>query len=330
MKAAVRDRYGGPDVVSVREVDKPTPAEGEVLLRVEAASVNRADLDGLYPRWAFVRLGYGLRTPRESARHVGIDVAGVVEAVGEGVTTLSTGDNVFSDLSGAGPDSSGAFAEYVCAAEKAFATIPEGWSFQEAACLPHSAIIAIHAFRPRGGRSLQPGDRVLVVGASGNVGPFAIQLAKSLGAEVTGVASRDKLEFVRSLGADHVIDYRTTDYTRPAQRYDWIVDVNAHHPLRRWLGALNPGGVYVSYAGSTWWLFSSAILGPILSRLTGKRVGVGVIAPFKPDYVEELKRLATAGVFKPVIDRRFSLDEVVEALRYVDQGKASGKVIVTP
>jgi len=328
MKAAWRERYGGPEVVSVREIDKPTPGDGEVLVRVEAASVNRADLDGLYPRWGFTRLFLGLRAPKGHNRYVGIDVAGVVEALGDGVNSLAVGDNVFSDLSGASV--SGGFAEYVCAPAKALATMPEGWSFEDAACLPHSAIIAIHAFRPRGGRSLKGGDRVLVVGASGNVGPFAMQLAKSRGAHVVGVASGDKLDFVRSICADEVIDYRTTDYTRPAEGYDWIVDVNAHHPLRRWLGALNPGGVYVCYAGSTWWLFSSAILGPILSRLAGKRVGVGFIAPFQPGYVEELKKLATAGVFKPLIDRRFPLDEVVEALRYVDTGKASGKVIVTP
>ena len=315
----------------MREVERPAPAEGEVLVRVGAASVNRADLDGLYPRWGFTRLFLGLRAPKEGNRYVGIDVAGVVEAVGKGVTTLKVGDNVFSDLSSAGARATGAFAEYACAPGTAFATIPKGWSFEDAACLPHSAIIAIHAFRPRGGRSLNAGDRVMVVGASGNVGPFAVQLAKSMGAQVTGVASGDKLDVVRSLGADHVIDYRTTDYTRPADRYDWIVDVNAHHPLRRWLGALNPRGVYVAYAGSSWWLFSSGLFwGPVLRRLSGKHIGVGFIAPFKPDYVEELKKLAIAGVFKPVIDRRFSLDEVVEALRHVDDGHARGKVIVTP
>jgi NADPH:quinone reductase-like Zn-dependent oxidoreductase len=325
----MRDRYGGPEVVTVRDVDKPAPGEGEVLVQVEAASVNRGDLDGLYPRWAFTRLVIGLRAPKAANRSVGSDVCGVVEAVGEGVDGLKIGDVVFSDLSSA-PSVTGAFAEYVCAPEKVFATIPDGWSSEEAACLPHSAIIAIHAFRPRGDRSLQAGDRVLVVGASGNVGPFAIQLAKSKGAHVTAVASGDKLDFVQSLGADEVIDYRTTDYTRPAERYDWIVDVNAHHPLRRWLRALKPGGVYVCYAGSTWWLFSTALLGPILSRLTGKRLGVGFIAPFQPEYVAELKQLAAAGVLRPVIDRRFPLEEVSAALRYVDEGKASGKVVVTP
>ncbi len=326
----MRDRYGGPEVVSVRDVDKPTPGEGEVLVRVEAASVNRGDLDGLYPRWQITRLFLGLRAPKPANRYVGIDVAGVVEAVGEGVAELKVGDSVFSDLSGAGARATGSFAEYVVAPEGSLATMPEGWSFEDAACLPHSAIIAIHALRSRAERSLQAGDRVLVAGASGNVGPFAIQLAKSQGAHVTGVASGDKLDFVRSLGADETIDYRTTDYTRPPERYDWIVDVNAHHPLRRWLGALNPGGVYVCYAGSTWWLLSSGIAGPLLSRVTGKRVGLGFVAPFDPKYVAELQRLAVAGVLRPVIDRRFALDDVVEALRYVDQGRASGKVVVTP
>ena len=328
MRAAWRDKYGGPDVVYVRDLPVPEPAAGEVLVRVVAASVNRGDLDGLYPRWQFVRLFGGLRAPRESNRRVGIDAAGVVEAVGEGVTTLAVGNRVFSDLSSA--EAAGAFAEFVVAPAERLATIPDGISFEDAACLPHSGVIAIHAFRPRGTRTLQEGERVLVVGASGNVGPFCVQLAKSKGAHVTAVASGDKLDFVRSLGADEAVDYRTTDYTRPGERYDWVVDVNSHHPLRRWLGALNPGGVYVCYAGSAWWLFSSAVVGPILSRLTGKHVGLGFIAPFKSEYVDELKQLTVRGVFQPVIDRRFPLDEVREALRYVDEGKPRGKVLVVP
>lgn len=328
MKAAWREKYGGPEVVSVREVDKPEPAAGEVLVQVKAASVNRADLDGLYPAWQFIRLFLGLRAPRERFRRLGVDVCGTVEAVGEGVTQFKPGDDVFSDLSS--KNAAGAFAEYAAASEKAFSPMPAGLSYEEAATLPHSAVLAICAFKPRRGRSLAAGDRVMIVGASGNVGPFAIQLAKSLGAEVTGVARGEKLDFVRSLGADHAIDYQTTDYTRPAERYDWIVDVTAHDSIFRWRRALKPGGVYLTFGGPAQLMLIDGLLGPFVSRLTGTRVGMAFVLPFKPDDVAELKRLVGAGILKPVIDRRFSLDEVADALRHVDQGRARGKVLVIP
>jgi NADPH:quinone reductase-like Zn-dependent oxidoreductase len=327
VKAAWRDRYGGPEVVEIRDLPKPEPGPGDVLVRVIAASVNRADLDGLYPRWGFIKLFLGLRAPRAPFRSVGIDVAGVVESVGDGVTNFKPGDNVFSDLSSHGQ---GAFAEYVCAPAKAFALMPKGLTHEEAACLPHSGILALRAFDPRGGRTVEPGARVLIVGASGNVGPYAIQLARTLGAHITGVASADKLVFVRSLGVDEVIDYRATDYTRPARPYDWIVDVSAHHPLRRWLAALKPRGVYLSYAGPASWLIASAFMGPLLSLITGKKVGVALVTGFGEKDVPRLVDLAERGVFKPVIDRRFTLDEAADALRYVDDGRALGKVLVVP
>ena len=205
----MRDRYGPPEVVEVRDVDTPVPEADQVLVRVEAAAVNRADLDGLYPRWAFTRLFMGPRTPRQKS--VGLDVAGTVEAVGPGVTRFKPGDRVFGDMFAFGV---GAFAEYVCAPERAFEITPEGLSFEEAATLPHSAILAIQGLRLRDGRTIKAGDHVLIDGASGNVGPFAVQVAKARGAEVTAVASPAKLDFVRSLGADHAIDYTTTDYTK--------------------------------------------------------------------------------------------------------------------
>jgi len=326
MKAAWRERYGGPHVVEVREIETPTPAGDQVLVRVHAASVNRADLDGITPRWAFVRLFFGLRRPRE--KRVGLDVAGVVEAVGEGVSRLKVGDRVFGDLFAYG---AGAFAEYVCAPEKAFAPIVDDMTFDVAASLPHSAILALQGLRLRDGRTVGEGDRVLVAGASGNVGPFAVQIARSRGVHVTGVASADKHEFVRSLGADDVIDYRATDYTRPAERYDWIVDVDAHHPLRRWRQALKPRGVYVAMGGSGLWLLSLLFWQPALKLATDKRMGLLLSwKPFAPADVDELKRLVASGAITPVIDRRFSLDEVVDALRYVDDGRARGKVLVIP
>ncbi|CAN5772146.1 NAD(P)-dependent alcohol dehydrogenase [soil metagenome] len=327
VKVAWRDDYGSPDVVYVRELPKPTPAAGEVLVRVKASSINRADLDGLYPRWGFIKLFLGLRGPREKYKPLGIDLAGTVESVGDGVTAFRPGDDVFGDISAFG---SGALAEYACQPEKAFSVMPSGLTFEEAACLGHSGVLAVRGFRKRGGRTVSPADRVLIVGASGNVGPYCIQIAKSLGAHVTAVASGEKLDFVRALGADETIDYRATDYTRPAQPYDWIVEVDAHYPVRRWLSALNKGGVHMAFGGPASWLLTSSIMGPLLSQLTGKHVGVAYVSPFGERDVARLKEYVEAGVLKPVIDRSFSLDEVADALRYVDQGKARGKVVVTP
>ncbi|CAN5570887.1 NAD(P)-dependent alcohol dehydrogenase [soil metagenome] len=326
MRAAWRDRYGGPDVVEVRDVPTPTPSGAQVLVRVHAASVNRADLDGLGPRWAFIRLFTGLRRPREHL--LGLDAAGVVESVGEGATRFKVGDRVFGDLFAHG---AGALAEYACAPEKAFAPIPDEMSFEIAATLPHSAILALQGLRLRNGQTAAHGDRVLVVGASGNVGPIAVQIAKSRGAHVTGVASAGKLDFVRSLGADEVIDYRTTDYTRPADGYDWIVDVDAHHSLRRWPRALKPGGVYVAMGGSMLWMLSLLLWQPILKLTTNKKLGMLLHwKPFAAPDVEDLLRLVRSGAVSPVIDRQFSLDEVVDALRWTDEGHARGKVIVVP
>ena len=239
MKAAYYDRYGPPEVVQIREVERPVPKDDQVLVRVRAASVNRADLDGLKPKPSFVRLFMGLRAPR--SHEVGIDAAGVIESVGPGVTRFKTGDEVFTDLFAAGKF--GAFAEYVCAREKAFEPIPAGMSFEEAATLPHSGVLALQGLRMRNGRTIKAGDRVLVDGASGNVGPFVVQIAKSMGAEVTGVTSTDKLDFVRSLGADHVIDYTKVDYTRTGERYDWIVAVDSHHSILGVRRAMKPNGV---------------------------------------------------------------------------------------
>jgi NADPH:quinone reductase-like Zn-dependent oxidoreductase len=326
MRAAWVDRYGGPHVVDVREIDKPTPSDTQVLVRVETASVNRADLDAITPRWAFMRLFFGLRRPR--TKRVGLDAAGVVEAVGESATQLKVGDRVFADLFEYG---AGAFAEYVCAPEKAFAPIPDDMPFEVAATLPHAGVLAVHGLRLGSGRTVGDGDRVLVVGATGNVGPFVVQIAKSRGAHVTGVSSAEKLDLVRTLGADEVIDYRATDYTRPAELYDWIVDVDAHHPLRRWRSALRSGGVYVAMGGSAAWLLSLLVWQPLLKVTTNKTMGLLLSwKPFGPAHVEELKRLVASGAVKPVIDREFSLDEVAEALRWVDQGRARGKVLVRP
>jgi NADPH:quinone reductase-like Zn-dependent oxidoreductase len=325
MKAAYCGRYGPPEVVEIREVERPTPSDGQVLVRVHAASVNRADLDGLKPKPGFVRLFMGIRAPRN--HEVGIDAAGVVEAVGAGVTRFKPGDEVMTDLFAAGRF--GSFAEYVCAKEKAFEPIPAGMSFEEAATLPHSAVLALQGMRLRNGRTFKPGDQVLIDGASGNVGPFAVQIAKAMGAEVTGVARGDKLDFVRSLGADHVIDYQKVVYTKAAQRYDWIVAVDAHYSIRAARRALKPGGVYLTMGGDTGTIFA-AMGGSLMSRFGDK--WSGLMLWWKPMHrpdVDTLKELIAAGKVKPIIDRRYPLDQVVDALRWVEDGHARGKVVIT-
>ena len=295
-----------------------------MLVRVHAASVNRADLDGLYPRWQLTRLFLGVRRPRTP--RLGLDVAGIVESVGPGVTRFEPGDRVFADLFAFGM---GAFAEYACAREKAFLSIPSDISFEDAATLPHSAVLAIQGLR-HGNRTVGSGDKVLVVGASGNVGPFVVQIAKARGAEVTGVCRTDKMDFVRSLRADHVIDYTVVDYTRTGEQYDWIVDVDAHHGILRWRDALKPKGVYVAMGGSGSWILQALLVGPIASLATGKRMGLLLgWKPFKREDVEALEELIAAGKLKPAIDRRYALSEIVAALKWVDEGHARGKVVVT-
>ncbi|TMG23452.1 MAG: NAD(P)-dependent alcohol dehydrogenase [Chloroflexi bacterium] len=325
MKAAVRERYGPPDVVEVREVDRPDPSGDQVLVRVRAASVNRADLDGLGPRPGFTRLFLGLRAPRN--HRIGIDVAGVVEAVGPAATRFQPGDEVFADLFAFGQ---GAFAEYVCASEKAFERIPPGMTFEDAATLPHSAVLALQGLRLRGGRTIKPGDKVLIDGASGNVGPFAVQIAKSMGAEVTGVASTEKLDFVRSLGTDAVIDYTNVDYTSTGNRYDWIVDTDSHHSILRVRRALRRQGVYVTLGGTSLPILLALLVGPLISLASDRWTGLLLWwKPFNRADVARLEQLIAAGTVKPVIDRRYPLHDVVEALRYVDDGHARGKVIIT-
>jgi NADPH:quinone reductase-like Zn-dependent oxidoreductase len=326
MRAAIRERYGPPEVVRIGEVPIPDPREGEVRVRVHAASINRADLDNLYARWAFLRLFLGLRRPRN--HRLGIDAAGVVDVVGSGVTRFRPGDRVFGDLFPYGQD---AYSELVCAPEGAFAVVPEGMSFEVAATMPHSAILALQGLRRRDGRTFQEGARVMIVGASGNVGPFAVQIAKTRGAHVTGVASAGKLDFVRSLGADEVIDYRAVDYTRPREPYDWILDVSAHRPVVAWRHAVRPGGVYAALGGeSAAWFARALVEGPAVSLARHRHMGMMLHwKPFAAGDVETLKQLVAAGDLSPAIDRRYPLSDLVEALRYVDDGHALGKVVVT-
>jgi NADPH:quinone reductase-like Zn-dependent oxidoreductase len=329
MKAAYLGRYGPPEVVEIRDIEKPAPSGDQVLVRVKAASVNRADLDGMKPKPGFVRLFMGLRAPRSHG--VGVDAAGVVEAIGPDAKRFTIGDAVMVDMFATGGlVGGGAFAEYVCAREKAFQTIPDGMSLEEASTLPHSAVLALQGLRRRDGRTIKPGDQVLIDGASGNVGPFAVQIAKAMGAEVTGTASASKLDFVRSLGADHVLDYRAVDFTRSKERYDWIVAVDSHHSILRVGRALKPNGVYATLGGDTGSIFSSLLASLVLSRFGSRWRGLMLWwKPMHPPDVDRLKELIAAGKLRPVIDRRYPLEQVVQALRYVEDGHPRGKVIIT-
>lgn len=326
MQAALRDRYGSPDVVRVEEVPTPSPTGDQVLVRVRAASVNRADLDNLYPRWRFLRLVLGIRAPRE--RRLGMDVAGVVEACGPEATRFQPGDRVFADLFAHG---TGAFAEYVCAPERAFLRIPDGVAFDEAASLPHSAVLALQGLR-RGGRRVLAGEHVLVLGASGNVGPFAVQIAKAAGAQVTGTARTAKLDFIRSIGVDHAIDYTTTDALAEADQYDWILDVDGNTTLRKARHALRPGGIYQTLGGSGKVIISALIAGPLLSlRSDGRTVGLMLgWKAFEPADVATLLAMLVAGTLRPPIDTRYPLHEAAAALRHLDDGHNRGKVLVIP
>ena len=326
VKAATKDRYGTPDVVELRDVERPTPKDGELLVRVRAASVNRADLDGIEPRPGFIRLFIGMRAPRE--QRMGWDVAGEVESIGPAVSRFKPGDRVFADLAAFG---AGSFAEYVAAPEKAFEPIPDGMSFEDASTLPHSAVLALQGLRNRTGRTPEAGDRVLVVGASGNVGPFAVQMAKAIGAHVTGIASGPKLDFVRSCGADDVIDYRATNWTRTGQRWDWIVDTDSHRNVLSVRRALMRNGVYVTLGGNSWPILASITIGPLVSLFSSKSSGLMFWwKPFHRPDVERVLELVAAGKVRPMIDRTYPLSEVREALWRVQRGEAHGKVVLVP
>jgi NADPH:quinone reductase-like Zn-dependent oxidoreductase len=322
VKAILRSTYGPPDVLDLRDVPTPVPGDGDVLVRVHAASVNRADIDYLTGRPLITRLATGFRKPKHAG--VGLDAAGIVEAVGSGVTRFRPGDRVFSNLTEYGH---GAFAEYACAPEKAWAPMPASVSFEIAATLPEASIIAYQGLR--GGSTIKPGDGVLINGASGNVGPFAVQLAKSFGAEVTGVCRTSKMDFVRSMGADHVIDYTKDDYTRMSPRYDYILDVWARRSLLAPRRVLKPGGRYAMAGGSTGAIFEGLLIGPLLSVGRDRKVGLVLNwKPFDPTDIATLSRLLEEGVIRPAIDRRYPLAEVPDALRDLQSGRPCGKLLI--
>ncbi|MFC2019480.1 NAD(P)-dependent alcohol dehydrogenase [Chloroflexota bacterium] len=324
MKAMVYEKYGPPDVLQLKEVEKPTPKDDEVLIEVHAASINSWDWD-LLRGILFNRLFFsGLLKPKNKI--LGTDVAGRVEAVGRNVTQFSPGDEVFGELSRRIISLGwGGFAEYVCAHENSMMLKPAGMTFEEAAAIPQVAALALGAFRYKG--QIQPGQKVLMNGAGGGVGTFAVQIAKSFGAEVTGVDSTEKLDMLRSIGADHVIDYTKEDFTKNGQHYDLIIDVAAYRSIFDYKRALSPKGVYGVIGGSMAWFFQTAFLGRWITIGGNKKMGAVGAKP--NEGLAFILELFGAGKVKPVIDRCYPLSEVAEAFRYFGEGHAQGKVVIT-
>jgi NADPH:quinone reductase-like Zn-dependent oxidoreductase len=319
MQAVVRDEYGSPQVLRLEEIERPTPRASEVLIRVRAASPNAADLHLLRGQPFMLRMVYGLTTPK--IRVLGSAVAGRVEAVGVNVTRFQAGDEVFADLSNSGM---GGFAQYACAPEGVLAHKPANLDFTQAAAVPLAAVTALQAMRDKG--RIQAGQQVLVYGASGGVGSFAVQLAKHFGAKVTAVCSTRKVELVRSLGADHVVDYRLEDFTGGSTRYDLILAVNGDRSIREYKRALSPNGTCVVVGGSLRQIFAAMLLGPLLG---GRQKIVSLTATPSASDLELLRGLLEARKIAPVIDRSYRLSEVPEALQYLAEGRAKGKVIIT-
>lgn len=322
MKAIVRDVYGPPEVLRLEDVDTPVPGEGEVLVRVRAASINTADLDHLLGSPRIARLFTGVTRPK--IRGLGLDMAGEVEAVGPGITRFAPGDAVWADMFASG---GGSFAEYVCAAEGAFHRKPQSLTFEQAATVPHSGLLALQGLDARG--VIAAGDRVLINGAGGCVGPFAIQIAKARGAVVTGVDNADKLGMVRSLGADHVIDHTRHNFTKEGQRYDFILDIAARRTLLAHRRALAAGGAYVRVARTMGGFFRAAVLGGALGLASGRRMGSFAWKPNRADDMERLGAMILSGEVTPLIDRLLSLSELPDAMRYQQEGNARGKLVVT-
>ena len=322
MKAIVCTKYGPPDVLQLKEVEKPTPKEGEVLVKVHAASVN-------YPDWALVRgkpflirlMTQGLLKPKN--RILGADIAGQVEAVGRNAKQFQPGDEVFGDISGCG---FGGFAEYVSVPENVLTLKPANTTFEEAAAVPMAAVVALQGLRDQG--QIQAGQKVLIVGASGGNGTFAVQIAKSFGAEVIGVCSTRNTDLVRSIGADQVIDYTQEDFSQNEGRYDLILATAGYRSIFDYRRALSLRGIYVVTGGSMAQVFQPMLLGPWIS-VTGSKKMVNLSAKPNQEDLVFVKELLEAGKVVPVIDRRYPLNQVANALRYYGEGHSQGKVVIT-
>lgn len=321
MKAIVYTQYGSPDVLELKEVEKPTPKDNEVLIKVLAASINSWDWDMLTGRPFEYRLLSGLLQPTKTTI-LGCDIAGRVEAVGSTIQQFQPGDDVFGDLC---EGSWGGFAEYVCARENELMLQPACMNHQEAAATPQAGLLALQGLCDK--REPRPGQRILINGAGGGVGTFAIQMAKSFGANVTGVDSTGKLDMISSLGADHVIDYTKEDFTKTGKQYDLILDVKTDRSIFDYRRALSPNGMYVTVGGGSARILQLVVLGSFISMTGSKKLTLIMHKPNKD--LNVLNELIESGKVKPVIDRCFPLSETAEAFRYYGEGHFKGKVVIT-
>jgi len=320
MKAIVCSTYGSPEDIELQDVEKTVPGNHEVMVKVKASSITYGDLAAVRGEPFIVRLSLGLDKPKYKI--FGKDVAGIIEAVGKDVKQFKPGDEVFGDLSGCGW---GAFAEYVTVPEDVLVKKPANITFDEAAAVPESAVVALQGLRDKGG--IAPGKKVLIYGASGGIGTFAVQIAKSFGAEVTAVCSTRNLEMVRSLGADRVIDYTREDFVESGVMYDLILATAGYRSLYDYRRVLASGGMYVATGGEMAQVFQPMYLGPFLSN-EGRRMFSLAMKPNKED-LKYIQELIEAGKVKPVIDKRFPLAQVPDAMQYYGKGHARGKVIVS-
>jgi NADPH:quinone reductase-like Zn-dependent oxidoreductase len=319
MKAITYDQYGSPDILKLEEVEKPAPTDDEVLIKVHSVAVNRSDWEGLTGKPLYARLG-GLRRPSNGI--LGSDVAGRVETVGKNHSLFQPGDEVFGEME----DYHGGFAEFVRTLGKAWALKPAGLTFEQAAAIPQAGVIALQGIRDKA--QLQPGQKVLINGAGGGAGSFAVQLAKLSGAEVTGVDNTGKLDFMHSLGADHVIDYTREDFTKNRKQYDLILDLIAYRSAFAYARALKTNGSYYAVGGSVATFLQFLLFGPWIRRISGKNVRLLVVQRNRKD-LEYITELCVAGKVKLVIDKRYQLSQVPEALRDLGEGHARGKVVIT-
>lgn len=318
MKAIVYDNYGGPEVLHLQEVETPVPADDEVLIKIHAVSVNRSDWEGLIGKPLYARFG-GLLRP--SQHILGSDIAGRVEQVGKNNTEYKVGDEVFGEV----PGYHRGFAEYVCMRGKTIARKPDGLTFEQAAAIPQAGVIAWQGIHEKG--RVQASQKVLINGAGGGAGTFAVQLAKLYGAEITAVDNAGKLDFLRSLGADHVIDYRREDFTRNGKQYDLILDVVAHRSVFAYQRALAPHGTYFFVGGSLGIVFQLLLFGAWIKNTRKKNLRLLAVQPNRNDLLS-ITQLCTAGKIIPIVDRIFPFRETPEALRYLGEGRARGKIVI--
>jgi NADPH:quinone reductase-like Zn-dependent oxidoreductase len=322
MKAIVYEKYGSADVVQLMDLEKPAPKEDEVLVKVVAASLNAYDWHFVSADIFLIRLmGGGFFKPKN--KRLGADIAGRVEAAGKNVRQFQPGDEVFGDISGCG---NCGFSEYVSVAESALVLKPAKLSFEAAAALPMAGVTALQALRDKGG--VQPGQKVLISGASGGVGTFAVQIAKAFGADVTAICSTGKMDLVRSLGANTVIDYTQEDFSQNGQHYELILAVNGYHPISTYKRCLTPKGIYVMAGGSVAQIFQAILLGPWMSEKQGRKLG-SMAAQMNQKELAVLLELWETDKVVPVIDRCYRLSEAAEALRYLGEGHARGKIVIT-